>query len=153
MLTATPIQNDLKELYNLIGLIKPGQLGSYRSFKSRFIQDKRTPKNPQELKELLSQVMVRNRRDEGTVQFTQRIVHPIIVSLTSKEHELYNRVTQFVRARGRRSGLQNILPSSLCSGKSVQLSWQPPSLWKDDGKHRPGSADGGGRTSQRSGRC
>jgi SNF2 family DNA or RNA helicase len=110
MLTATPIQNDLKELYNLIGLIKPGQLGSYRSFKSRFIQDKRTPKNPQELKELLSQVMVRNRRDEGTVQFTQRIVHPIIVSLTSKEHELYNRVTQFVRARGRRSGLQNILP-------------------------------------------
>jgi len=110
MLTATPIQNDLKELYNLIGLIKPGQLGSYRSFKSRFIKDKRTPKNPQELRELLGQVMVRNRRDEKTVQFTERIVHPVVVSLTPKEQELYNRVTRFVRERGRRSGLQNILP-------------------------------------------
>ena len=110
MLTATPIQNDLKELYNLIGLIKPGQLGSYRSFKDRFIKDKRTPKNPQELKGLLSQVMVRNRRDEGTIQFTDRKVHPIVVSLTPREQELYNKVTQFVKERSRQTGLQNILP-------------------------------------------
>lgn len=110
MLTATPVQNDLKELYNLIGLIKPGQLGSYRSFKNRFMQDKRTPKNPHELKELLDQVMIRNRRDEGTVQFTERIVHPIIVSLTPKEQEIYDRVTKFVKDRGRRLGQQNILP-------------------------------------------
>lgn len=110
MLTATPIQNDLKELYNLIGLIKPGQLGSYRSFRDRFIEDKRTPKNPQELKGLLSQVMVRNRRDEGTIQFTDRKVHPIVVSLTPREQELYNKVTQFVKERSRQTGLQNILP-------------------------------------------
>lgn len=110
MLTATPVQNDLKELYNLIGLIKPGQLGSYRSFKERFIQDKRTPKNPHELKALLSQIMIRNRRDEGTIQFTKRIVHPIVISMTSKEQELYNRVTQFVRARSQQTGMQNILP-------------------------------------------
>lgn len=110
MLTATPIQNDLKELYNLIGLIKPGQLGSYRSFKRKFVQDKRTPKNPKELKELLDQVMIRNRRDEGTVQFTKRIVHPIIVSLTPKEQEIYRRVTEFVKDSSRRSNLTNILP-------------------------------------------
>ncbi len=110
MLTATPIQNNLKELYNLIGLIKPGQLGSYRSFKSKFVQDKRTPKNPQELKELLDQVMIRNRRDEGTVQFTKRIVHPIIVSLTPKEQEIYQRVTDFVKNSSRLEGVTNILP-------------------------------------------
>ncbi len=110
MLTATPIQNDLKELYNLIGLIKPGQLGGYRSFKERFVENKRTPKNPQELKGLLDQVMIRNRRDDGTVRFTQRIVHPIVVSLTPKEQDLYDRVTQFVRGRSQQSGMQNILP-------------------------------------------
>ncbi len=110
MLTATPIQNNLKELYNLIGLIKPGQLGSYRSFKSKFVQDKRTPKNPRELKELLDKVMIRNRRDEGTVRFTKRIVHPIIVSLTPKEQELYKRVTEFVKGSSRREGVTNILP-------------------------------------------
>ncbi len=110
MLTATPVQNDLKELYNLIALIKPGQLGSYRSFKEKFMQDKRTPKNPQELKVLLRGVMVRNQRDTGVVQFTKRIVHPLIVSLTPKEQEIYDRVTSFIRDRSRRSGLQNILP-------------------------------------------
>ena len=103
-------QNDLKELYNLIGLIKPGQLGSYRSFKSNFVKDKRTPKNPQQLKELLDQVMIRNKRNEGTVQFTKRIVHPIIVSLTPKEREIYERVTEFVKESSRHTGLANILP-------------------------------------------
>ena len=110
MLTATPIQNDLKELYNLIGLIKPGQLGSYRSFKERFVEDKRTPKNPQELRKLLDQVMIRNRRDEGAVQFTKRLVHPIILSLTPREQEIYERVTHFVQTTGRRAGYTNILP-------------------------------------------
>ena len=110
MLTATPIQNDLKEIYNLIALIQPGQLGSYRSFKDRFMKAKRTPKNPQELKGLLDQVMIRNRRDEGTIQFTDRIVHPIVVSLTTKEQSIYTRVTQFVKESSTRAGLQNILP-------------------------------------------
>lgn len=110
MLTATPVQNDLKELYNLIGLIKPGQLGSYRSFKDRFMEDKRTPKNPTELRKLLDQVMIRNRRDEGTIQFTERIIHPIVVSLTPKEQEIYDRVTRFVKEHGRGWGKHNILP-------------------------------------------
>lgn len=110
MLTATPIQNNLKELYNLIGLIKPGQLGSYRSFKERFVQDKRTPKNPQDLRELLDEVMIRNRRDEGGVRFTKRHVHPIILSLTPKEQDLYKRVTDFVQNLGRSGGYANVLP-------------------------------------------
>lgn len=110
MLTATPIQNNLKELYNLIGLIKPGQLGGFRSFKTRFMQDKRTPKNPHELKALLNQVMIRNRREEGTVQFTKRIVHPMVVSLTPKEQEIYQQVTDFIKKSSQRTGVTNILP-------------------------------------------
>lgn len=110
MLTATPIQNNLKELYNLIGLIKPGQLGGFSTFKSRFMKDKRTPKNPNELKELLSQVMIRNRREEGTVRFTKRIVHPVVVSLTPKEQDIYEQVTNFIKESSQRSGVTNILP-------------------------------------------
>ena len=72
MLTATPVQNDLKELYNLINLVRPGQLGTYRQFKQAFVEDQRTPKGTKELKRLLSQVLVRNRRGRGTVQFTAR---------------------------------------------------------------------------------
>ena len=114
MLTATPVQNDLKELYNLIGLIKPGQLGSYQTFKKRFMAAKRTPKNPAELRRILDQVMIRNRREEGEIRFTERIVHPLIVTLGPKEQEIYKRVTEFIKARGRRTGLGNMLPLITC---------------------------------------
>src|SRR5690606_23001119 len=30
LLTATPVQNDLSELYNLVNLIQPGRLGTFR---------------------------------------------------------------------------------------------------------------------------
>lgn len=112
MLTATPVQNDLKELYNLITLLKPGQLGSYRSFRAKFMKDKRTPKNPGELRSLLSQVLIRHKRGAGTVQFTKRIVHPIVVRLSPIEQELYDQVTQFIKDAGRKAGLSGplILP-------------------------------------------
>ncbi|NLY11935.1 MAG: DEAD/DEAH box helicase [Firmicutes bacterium] len=110
MLTATPIQNDLKELFNLISLLKPGQLGSYRSFKAKFVADKRTPKNPDQLRELLSQVLIRNRRGEGTVEFTERHVQPIIVELSSEERQVYNQISSFIKSIGWKANHTNILP-------------------------------------------
>ncbi|MGZ4121653.1 MAG: DEAD/DEAH box helicase, partial [Tumebacillaceae bacterium] len=74
LLTATPVQNDMKELYNLITLLKPGQLGSQSDYSATFMQNKRLPKNRVELKASLSEVMIRNKRSEGGVQFTQRHV-------------------------------------------------------------------------------
>ncbi len=37
MLTATPVHNDLMELYNLISILRPGHLGTRRVFKDNFI--------------------------------------------------------------------------------------------------------------------
>lgn len=109
MLTATPVQNNLKELYNLITLLKPGQLGSYRSFKQKFMQDLRTPKNPQELRKLLSGVLIRNRRSEGTVQFTKRNVHSIMVELSPQEKQLYDRISKLIKAASQQFQV-NLLP-------------------------------------------
>ncbi|HET7560262.1 MAG TPA: DEAD/DEAH box helicase, partial [Limnochordia bacterium] len=60
MLTATPIQNDLQELHNLIALLKPDQLGTKQSFKREFVFDKHTPKRTEQLRERLSAVLIRN---------------------------------------------------------------------------------------------
>lgn len=112
MLTATPMQNDLKELYNLIHLVRPGQLGTYRRFRREFVEEKRIPKQPEALKELLSRVMVRNRRGEGTVKFTERIVEPVTVDLSPAERRLYDEVSRFVREEYRRAQgpMRSILP-------------------------------------------
>ena len=38
LLTATPVQNELEELFNLVTLLRPGQLSSYGGFRSRFVR-------------------------------------------------------------------------------------------------------------------
>jgi SNF2 family DNA or RNA helicase len=96
LLTATPLQNDLKELFNLITLLRPGQLGNYRSFKKNFTFDKRSPKNAPELKGLLAEVMIRNKHG-ANMGFTKRNVQNIPVILSALEQELYQRITGFIR--------------------------------------------------------
>ena len=96
LLSATPLQNDLKELFNLISLIRPGQLGNYRSFKKKFALDKRSPKNAPELKGLLSEVMIRNKHG-ANMGFTKRFVQNIPVTLSPLEMELYYKVSEFVK--------------------------------------------------------
>lgn len=104
LLTATPVQNDLDELYNLITLLKPGQLGGQSEFAANYVESKRTPKNEGRLQEVLSDVMIRNRRGDGGITFTKRIVRNIQVQLSPQEAALYDAVTRFVRERYDESG-------------------------------------------------
>lgn len=104
LLTATPMQNDLDELYNLITLLKPGQLGGQSEFAANFVVDKRLPKNEDQLQEALSGVMIRNRRGDGDIHFTKRFVKNIPLTLSPEEQALYDAVTGFVKERYEESG-------------------------------------------------
>ncbi|WP_042201726.1 DEAD/DEAH box helicase [Paenibacillus camerounensis] len=104
LLTATPVQNDLGELFNLITLLKPGQLGNQGDFAANFVVDKRQPKNEVQLRGELSKVMIRNRRGEGPVNFTKRKVRNIPLILSPEEKALYDGVTAFVKDTYQESG-------------------------------------------------
>ncbi len=101
LLTATPVQNDLRELYNLVNLLRPGTLGTYRGFRRRYMVrgDKRLPKNTAELSLLLRKVMIRTTRAKTNIRFPRRTVHIRPFQLTSRERVLYDAVTEFVRTR------------------------------------------------------
>ena len=98
LLTATPVQNDMDELFNLVTLLKPGQLHTYDRFLERYVAspDRRVPMRVAELRGLLRDVMVRNRRG---IAFTlpPRRVHSLAVRLSPAERRLYDDVTEFVR--------------------------------------------------------
>ena len=66
LLTATPVQNNLQELYTLVTLLRPGQLSTLAAFKREFVagKDGRRPKNEARLQGLLHEVMVRNTRSQ-----------------------------------------------------------------------------------------
>ena len=98
LLTATPIQNDMDELFNLVSLLKPGQLHTYDEYLARYVAtlDHRVPARVTELRGRLRDVMVRNRRG---ISFTlpPRRVHSLPVRLSPEERRLYDDVTAFVR--------------------------------------------------------
>jgi SNF2 family DNA or RNA helicase len=99
LLTATPVQNNLEELFNLVTLLEPGLLNTQRDFSRRFVskEDKLTPRNVDQLHALLSEVMVRNRRSTVGLQFTRRYARTDAVALTSGERVLYDSITAIVR--------------------------------------------------------
>lgn len=99
LLTATPVQNHLQELYNLITLLKPGQLRTYQYFKKNFIESKDgiEAKNIDRLKRLLSDVMIRNKRSNVDVKFTKRTAYTRTVELSKQEKELYDDLSIFIR--------------------------------------------------------
>lgn len=103
MLTATPVQNDLMELYSLITILSPGQLGTVRGFRRHFLEqsDARQPKNATALRRLLSDVMIRNRRSSVDVTFPQRRAAIYHLSLSEAEWQLYSAVTDYIRRRFR----------------------------------------------------
>lgn len=117
LLTATPVQNDLEELFNLISLLKPGQLGGQSDFNSNFVVDKRMPKNEQLLQDTLAKVMIRNTRHDGQISFTKRHVQNIILELSDDEKNLYEEVTRFVYNQAQNSEIDM---SSLLSLVTLQ---------------------------------
>ncbi len=117
MLTATPVQNDMSELYNLITMLKPGQLGAEGKFTADYVAHKRRPKNKEALHDELAKVMIRNRRGDGGISFTKRNVKNIPLTLSAEEQALYEGVTSFVRDRVREAG---IVASSMLSLVTLQ---------------------------------
>src|SRR5436189_972808 len=101
LLTATPLQNDLRELYNLVTLLRPGQLGTWEEFRVAHLVagDHRQPRDPEALRALTHEVMIRTRRSSVVDDLNlppRRPRHPE-VKLTTAERDLYDRTTQFLR--------------------------------------------------------
>ncbi|HLC31891.1 MAG TPA: SNF2-related protein [Candidatus Nanoarchaeia archaeon] len=101
ILTATPFQNDLLELYNLLHLLKRGHLGTLNEFKKQFLfkGNKRYPLNPNDLKRKLQEVMVRRKRAETGIQYMRRIPKIVAVDLTPEEYLCYQNICELLKKK------------------------------------------------------
>src|SRR5438094_707980 len=110
LLTATPLQNDLRELYNLVTLLRPGQLGTWEEFRAEHLVagDHRQPRDPEALRVLTHEVLIRTRRSSVVDDLNlpaRRPRHPE-VRLTTAEADLYHRTTEFLRRLYREGFIQ-----------------------------------------------
>jgi SNF2 family DNA or RNA helicase len=121
LLTATPIQNKIEEIFNLVSLLKPGHLGTYEDFLEAYKHNKEKYSDEQ-LKELINKVMIRNRRADTNIEWTKRQVKTILINFTKEERALYECITNY---RNQHNGLFNnafsilTLQREACSSKEA----------------------------------
>ena len=74
LLSATPVQNSLLELYNLLTLLQPGIFKTQKEFRSVYMVPgkPREPANRERLRDLMRSVMVRNTRALAALRMPRR---------------------------------------------------------------------------------
>jgi SNF2 family DNA or RNA helicase len=93
LLTATPIQNRIEEIFNLVSLLKPGHLGNAEYFAKTYGKT-RSLKTNEHLKALVNKVMIRNRRADTGIEWSKRHVEPVLIEFTKEEREMYEAVQE-----------------------------------------------------------
>lgn len=105
LLTATPVENRLQDLYEMVSLVAPGLLGTAAEFRARHgagsADPTQTPKNVAALRARTRGVMIRHRRSEVALMLPQRLAETVLVTPAAEEVELYADITARIRREGR----------------------------------------------------
>jgi SNF2 family DNA or RNA helicase len=106
LLTATPVENRLQDLYEMVSLVAPGLLGTVAQFRAAhgsapLATPGREPRNIAALRKQTAEVMIRHRRSEVSVLLPQRLAETVRVEPSGAERQWYADLTARVRAEGR----------------------------------------------------
>ena len=98
LLTATPLQNRLEELYGLVSVFDPGYFFSLDAFRERYVKSKGIGDND-DLTERVAAITKRTlRRDAAKyVHFTKRLPLTVEFMPSSEEIELYEKVNEYLQ--------------------------------------------------------
>jgi SNF2 family DNA or RNA helicase len=99
LLSATPVQNDLVELYNLLTLLKPGIFKTLKEFRAAYMiaGKPRQPANSDRLRELMRGAMIRNTRAVVALKLPRRHAVTMRVDGEPDERQAYEDLAAEVR--------------------------------------------------------
>jgi superfamily II DNA or RNA helicase len=99
LLSATPVQNSLLELYNLLTLLQPGIFKTQKEFRSVYMVPgkPREPANRERLRDLMRGVMVRNTRALAALRMPRRHASTLRATPDAAEAACYEELTALVR--------------------------------------------------------
>ncbi len=100
LLSATPVQNDLTELYNVLTLLKPGIFKTPKEFRAAYMvaSKPRQPANPERLRELMRGAMIRNTRAVVALRLPRRQAATVRVDGSEGECRAYAETAAAVRS-------------------------------------------------------
>ncbi len=99
LLTATPLQNSLLELYGLVGILDPEVFGSQEAFQAQFLSVDDVEKRDADLRERLQHVCKRTLRRQVLeyIPFTNRFTHTADFIPSKAEEQLYEEVSAYLQ--------------------------------------------------------
>ncbi|MGY6521369.1 MAG: SNF2-related protein [Mongoliitalea sp.] len=101
LLTATPLQNSLLELYGLVSIIDDHVFGDLKSFKAQYsrVETSPDPSIYEELKERLKPVSIRTLRRQVLeyIKYTERKAFVFEFFPSDREQQLYNLVSSYLQ--------------------------------------------------------
>jgi SNF2 family DNA or RNA helicase len=108
LLSATPVQNSLVELYNLLTLLKPGIFKTEKEFRAGFMTSgkPRAPANKEKMRDLMRDVMIRNTRSLVDVKLPPRHATTLRLDPTEEERACYLELTGLVAEAHRKATAQ-----------------------------------------------
>jgi len=100
LLSATPVQNNLVELYNLLTLLKPGIFKTEKEFRTAYMTPAkpRIPANRERMHDLMRDVMIRNTRSLVDVRLPSRQAVTLRLDPDDEETACYHEITRRLRA-------------------------------------------------------
>ena len=100
LLSATPVQNNLIELYNLLTLLQPGIFKTQKEFRAAYmVRGKpREPVNREKLRDLMRGVMIRNTRALAALRLPRRHATTTRATPEAEEAACYRTLTELVRS-------------------------------------------------------
>ncbi|MDQ2791942.1 MAG: DEAD/DEAH box helicase [Actinomycetota bacterium] len=104
LLTATPVENRLQDLYELVNLVAPGLLGTAAQFRrthGNADSGVEALRNVAALRARTREIMVRHRRSEVAVLLPQRLAETVLVTPCDAERSLYADIVARIRDEAR----------------------------------------------------
>ncbi|QKS70937.1 DEAD/DEAH box helicase [Paenalkalicoccus suaedae] len=109
LLTATPMQNKVKELIHLVSILRPGLLSA--SHEKSLTDD--------QMKALVKSVMIRTRRKDTSIEWPKRIVSTTLIDFSPEETQVYEKLDDLQAVN---SLLSLTLRREWCSSKFAALT-------------------------------
>ena len=145
LLSATPVQNNLIEIYNLLTLLKPGIFKTEKEFRSIYVTPgkPRVPANRDKLQSLMRDAMIRNTRALVDVRLPSRHAVTVKVDPSPEERECYETLSRLLRSlppdwvTQHHLALHHLLETAGSSPRAVQaalgrfLKADPAGAWRE----------------------